>query len=99
MSTGKAVAEEYLQVMKTEHIGLLSLVLTEKHLISLPDTTPPVSLTPSANLHLEIAFVLCFPFLQAIAYNVLFFSQKANSAWFQLPTFQMFPHSVVVTCV
>jgi len=52
MTIGKVVAmgEGYLQVMKTEHIGLLSLALTEKPLISLLNTTPHESLTLSANM-------------------------------------------------
>ena len=59
MSTGKevAVGEGYLQVMKIEGVGLLSLALTEKPLISLLDTTPRESPTLNANLHLEIALI------------------------------------------
>ena len=52
MSIWKVVAMEegYLQVMKTEHIGLLSLALTEKLLISLLNTMPHESPTLSANM-------------------------------------------------
>ncbi|CAJ1975696.1 unnamed protein product [Sphenostylis stenocarpa] len=55
MSTGKGVGmgEGYLQVTKTDHIGLQSLALTEKPLISLLNTMPPHSLTLTPNLHLE----------------------------------------------
>ena len=55
MTTGRAAAaaEEYLQVMKTEGVGLGSPVLTGKPLISLLDTMPHESLTLSANLHLK----------------------------------------------
>lgn len=56
MGTGKGVGVEEgcLQVMKTEGVGLQSLVLIGKPLISLLDTMLPKSPTLTANLHLEI---------------------------------------------
>jgi len=65
MTTGKVVVvgEAYLQVIKTEIIGLQNLALIEKLLISLLNTMPPMSLPLNANLHLEIFFPHCFPFM------------------------------------
>ena len=47
MTTGKVVVvgEAYLQVIKTEIIGLQNLALIEKLLISLLNTMPPMSIS------------------------------------------------------
>jgi uncharacterized metal-binding protein len=63
MNIGKVVEveEECLQVMKIEVVGLLSLVLIGKLLISLQDTMQLESPILKANLLLElIAFLHCF---------------------------------------
>ena len=46
-------AEGYLQVMKTEGVGLQSLELTGKLLLSLPDSMLPEFLTLSTSLLLN----------------------------------------------
>jgi len=46
-------AEGTLQVMRIEGVGLLSLVLTGKHLLSLLDSMPHESVTLSTKLRLE----------------------------------------------
>lgn len=67
------MGEGYLQVMKTENIGLQSQVLIEKLLISLLDTMPNESLTLGVNLYLEIALLVVGIELLGCGSPVLFF--------------------------